>query len=145
MAVLVEMLSIVIRMQAIEEKYPGGFPALERDPPNFTLCSDGELVRVGFMSPRDTDLYIQDLENLGFVHQQDGEATDLVVMDQLQGPLLPCSWAEFGYIEFNTDPPRRVTACRAAGSRVDSFHVPDGWSRDRLLSASYVFKKLVKK
>lgn len=141
MAVLVEMISVILHAQAVKDKYPGGLPALERDPPNFTLCSDGELVRVGFMSPRDTEIFIQDLEKHGFIYQQDGDAADLVVVDQLQGPLLPCSWVEFGYVEFNGDPPRRITACRAAGSPNQNFHVPDGWRHVKLLEVSYLFKK----
>lgn len=56
MAVLIEAISVVVRKDAIEKRFPGGWDSFLDEIPNNTLCTDGELVRVGFMSPQDVML-----------------------------------------------------------------------------------------
>ncbi len=55
MAVLVEALSIVVKLSSIELKYEGGWEAFKDAVPNTTLCWDDELTRVGFMVPSDAN------------------------------------------------------------------------------------------
>ena len=51
MAVIIEGLSVVISVDTIEARYPGGLEAFEANAPNANCCQDGELARVGFMAP----------------------------------------------------------------------------------------------
>ena len=45
MAVLVEGISVIVRRDAVESKYRGGWKGLIADVPNSTLCMDEELIR----------------------------------------------------------------------------------------------------
>ncbi len=59
MAVLVEGISLVVRLEALQEKIPGGWEAFRSSVPNSTLCADGEVARVGFMSPADVEAFVR--------------------------------------------------------------------------------------
>jgi hypothetical protein len=61
MSVLAEAISVVIRVDAIEHRFPGGLEGLRRTVPNQTFCCDGELARVGFMDPADAEAYVAGL------------------------------------------------------------------------------------
>lgn len=139
MAVLVEGISVIVRLAAIHGKYPGGWAAFRDAAPNSTLCCDNELARVGFMSPDDTTTFVLKLESLGFVYVQDGQAQDLVVADQRRGLAVPCSWVEFGRISFGGGPNRQVAACRLTGSQGHQLFTPDGWAYEDSLSACHIF------
>jgi len=67
MAVLVEAVSVIIKASAIQEKYPGGWKKFKANLPNRTMCTDGELIRVGFMVPGDARAFVRELESFGFV------------------------------------------------------------------------------
>jgi len=82
MTVLVEGISVIIKREVIERKFPGGWQAFVRDVPNQTLCADDELARIGFMLPNDVQSYISHLENFGLIFQQNEQAVDMVVADQ---------------------------------------------------------------
>lgn len=47
MAVLVEAISIIIKRNVIEEKFPNGWEGFILEAPNGSLCADDELARVG--------------------------------------------------------------------------------------------------
>jgi hypothetical protein len=61
MAVLIEAISVAIRQETLEAKYPGGIEGFVRDVPNQTFCADSYLARVGFMTPVDVEGYIRQL------------------------------------------------------------------------------------
>ena len=82
MAVLVEAISVIVRRDAIESKYLGGWDAFEKDSPNATLCADEHLARVGFMTPVDVESFIKYLVSYGLVFLDSGKAKDIVVADQ---------------------------------------------------------------
>jgi len=54
MAVLVEAISVIVRRDAINRSYDGGWAGFLSHVPNNTLCADHELARVGFSGDRDT-------------------------------------------------------------------------------------------
>lgn len=130
---------MVIRSSAIEDKFRGGEEAFLRTVPNDTLCSDTELFRVGFMTPADVGVYIEMLVENGLVHVENGEALDLVVVDQMRGFTTPCSWAEAGRIPMNNEKTQVITACRLKGSTIEVLMHPDGWKYEESLSCSYGF------
>ena len=69
MAVLCEALSVVIRTGSVKEKFDGGFSGFLDKIPNKTYCSDGELERIGFLSPTEIGEFIAVLETSGLTFQ----------------------------------------------------------------------------
>ncbi len=139
MAVLVEAISVVIRADALLPAFDDDWEAFQRTVPNSTLCADGELVRVGFMAPDDAEGYVKQMERRGLVYSEGGAAKHLVVVEQQRGPLVRCDWVEFGHIDLDGDPKRRVAACRLTGSKVTRVVTPDGWTFEESLSATFGF------
>ena len=139
MAVLIEAISVVIKAEVIEKRYPGGWSAFAASPPNQTLCSDGELTRTGFMNPSDVEAFIDSLGQYDILYQKEGSARDVVVVDQMRGLLLSCPWIEFGHVNLDEDPRQRVAACRLSGGKSDKIVTPEGWTFGRSLSSSYGF------
>jgi hypothetical protein len=130
MSVLVEAISVIVRVDAIHEKFPGGWIGFKDLIPNQTLCSDNELARVGFMTPEDAKNFVNWLESAGLIYHDGGKAKDLVVVDQLRGPMVSCDWVEFGHVGGN----ERVAACRLTGSMQAVLMRPEGWSFEGSLS-----------
>lgn len=131
MAVLVEALSVVIKATRIDEAYPGGWEAFAAEAPNDTLCSDGSVVRLGFMTPADVRACIRGLEARGLVHLTDGRAEDIVVVDQRTGPVDRCDWIQFGKMRGDRGD---VSVCRLAGTGDETFVTPANWTFENSLS-----------
>lgn len=138
MAVLVEAITLVIRSDALLAAFDD-WQAFKQTVPNATLCADGELVRIGFMTPEDARHRVQALESRGLRYIEGGQAKDMVVVDQLRGPLVMCDWIEFGRIALDDAGKQQVAACRLAGSRSNTLMKPDGWTYQDSLSRSYGF------
>jgi hypothetical protein len=135
MAVLVEGISVVVRLDAIAQKVPGGWNAFKERVPNQTLCADNELARVGFMTPDDVKSFVSSLQGLGLIYREGDAALDMVVVDQLIGPLVPCVWIEYGH----TGDKERVAARRLAGSSQTVLMRPEGWKYEGSLSQTHGF------
>lgn len=138
MAVLVEAISVILRADAVLRVFNDDWEAFMALVPNDTLCADGELVRVGFMTPDDTEAWIAGLERRGLVYLREGRAVDLVVVDQLRGPVAPCDWLEFGHMHDDAAGVS-VAAARLAGGAETSLVSPPGWEYERSLSRSFGF------
>ncbi len=136
MAVLVEGISVIVRRAAIDAHFPGGWNGFARNAPNRTLCADADLARVGFMSPDDVKSFVQDLERHGLKFSDGKLAVDLVVVDQVMGPTIPCSWVEFGSVQLKDG---KVSACQLAGSRDRNVACPVGWKYSGSLSEKFGF------
>lgn len=139
MAVLVEGISVILRTDAVLAAYAGDWDKFVSDVPNSTLCADGELLRVGFMVPDAVRDFVAHIEQRGLRYLRNGIAGDLVVVDQLRGPLSPCDWIEFGHVSLGGDPHKRVAACRQKGSTLAQVICPEGWTFEYSLSASFGF------
>ena len=55
---------------SIDKYFKGGWVKFQNDVPNSTMCTDGELVRVGFMSPTGVQEYVESLEIGGLQFQE---------------------------------------------------------------------------
>jgi hypothetical protein len=77
MAVLVEGISVVVRLDAIQQKVPGGWNAFKDHVLNKTLCADNELARVGFMTPDDVKSFVSSIEGLGLIYREGDAAVDI--------------------------------------------------------------------
>lgn len=139
MAVLIEATSVVIRADALLEAFEGDWEAFKAIVPNDTLCADTELVRIGFMMPQDVKAFVGELATFGLVYLDRGVARDLVVVDQQRGPMVRCDWIEFGHVDVNRDPAKRVAACRLKGSPRMVIETPVGWTFEGSLSQTFSF------
>lgn len=149
MAVLVEAISVIVRRDAIAERFSGGWRQFLAIVPNSTLCSDDDLARVGFMSPTDVEAFVRRLEKGGLTFAYDGQAVDIAVVDQMRGPTMPAEWLEFARLSLG-ERENRVAACWlfdepriAAGIHMPAkgmaLATPDGWTYDGSLSANFKF------
>ena len=66
MAVLVEGFTIVVRIEAIEARYPGGWDAFWREAPNESGCCDDDLVAFSFATRPKFRAWLEQLERRGF-------------------------------------------------------------------------------
>jgi hypothetical protein len=90
MAVLVEAISIIVRLEAIASRYDGGRAAFVVNVPNRTPCCDNELAGVGFMNPDDCKAFVHWLGRKG-IPFENGAGPDVVVADQLCGITPACA------------------------------------------------------
>lgn len=134
MPVLVEANSVIIRVAAIQEKFPGGMEAFERLVPNRTLCCDNELARVGFMTPLDVTIFEEQLQQRGLLYLENGHAVDFVYASQMQGLTAHSTWAEYGRVTLNRNPAQIVSACRLTGSLQMQLFTPEGWQFEGSMS-----------
>ena len=126
MSVVAEALSVVIQNATLERSFPDGLDGYRRHCPNATLCSDGRLTRVGFMSPHDVNAFCRSLRDLfGFaLVDEQGAFVDIAVVDQMTGPTATCSWLEF---EVTAE---GVSHCWLSGTPQGELAVPEGWTAE---------------
>ncbi len=137
MSVLIEGISVVIRVEAIEHTVAGGVPGVAQAAPNGSFCSDGELVRLGFTDAAGASSYVAELEAAGLVPADGGAACDLVVVDQQAGFCMRCDWAEVVEVVLDEERGRSVMACRARGSQ-GPLRTPAGWDYETSLTHNRV-------
>lgn len=130
MAVLIEGISVVIRVEALRARFPGGWQGFLQIVPNRTLCADGEIARLGFMEPENAEALVTRLQQGGLVFLRDDEFVDLAVVQPPQTPAARCPWLEFARVPLNGNPAEQVYAGRLAGSALDNVVTPSGWSFD---------------
>jgi hypothetical protein len=139
MAVLAEAISVIVRLDAIARVMEDDWSRFVEIVPNRTLCCDNELARVGIMSPQDVEAFVRVLEGRGFQYRDpEGAAVDLVVVDQMRGPAVPCEWIEWGTIRMNTAG-EKVTVCRRNDGKEQQLYTPEGWTFEGSLSQRFGF------
>ncbi|MGA2404742.1 MAG: hypothetical protein ABSG91_24080 [Syntrophobacteraceae bacterium] len=149
MAVLVEAISVIVRRDAINKRFSGGWHRFESTVPNSTLCADDDIARVGFMSPADVEVFVRLLENGGLTFLHDRHAVDIAVVDQLRGPTSPADWLEFSIVELGGSG-NKVAACWLfEGERMGrgihfptkglALATPPGWRYENSLTAKFKF------
>jgi hypothetical protein len=148
MAVLVEGISVIVRRDSIGSRLNGGWNHFLANIPNQTLCFDDEIARVGFMTPRDVEIFTDLLISQGLVFLKDREAIDIAVVDQLQGPTTSCHWLEFMRTDYQGD--GEILVCWFfEGERPYEgiylknknmeLHFPNGWNYESSLSKQFKF------
>ncbi len=111
MPVACEFIDIVVPIDRIDEKYPGGFAAFKRENAQMfggRLWHDRFLLRDGAMSPADAQYAVQSWEKFGLIGQTsiNGQLHwgDVCVVESMfGGPTLPCAWIRY-------DPERRCVS-----------------------------------
>ena len=123
MAVLIEDLNLIVRVETLEQKYPGGIEQYRRDLANDGFCCDGLITRVGSPARSDIDLMLDRLQEHGLVLRDEKGMRDIAVVSELRGMPDRCDWLEYA--------PRHksVPAAFLVGSDPDKLlAVPTGWS-----------------
>lgn len=143
MAVLVEAISVVVKVSSILDNYRGGWEAFKKDCPNKTLVSDGELVRIGFTDPRHARLLVERFKMVGFTFAGDAKESDFCVVDQLSGATTACDWIDVGTVPVDGDDAHLVTAARLKGGRSKAMMKPEGWKFEGSISQKPNFVKAV--
>ena len=130
MAVFCEFISVIIRKDSIEKYYPGGWNNFAMSGGRH-LCCDGEIVRIGSMSPQDAYLDIQNLKSNGLQYNQSLDNStsirkidDVVILDQFVGHDESRDWLEFGDTVFNG---KKYFSCWLKGSRIETLAFPLGY------------------
>ncbi len=103
MAVELEFINVIVRIDAIREKFPGGWGAFLQDF-GWRIGSigwyDDHLYREGAMNPEDTKCLVDQWIDLGLqVYREENgkpvEWIDICVTDTFFGPTLKCDWLQF--------------------------------------------------
>lgn len=131
MAVLVEAFSVVMRVSAILDRFFGGPRAFTELVPNRTLCTDGELYRVGFMSMEDVDFFVTQLFKAGLAGASDTEieSPDVALASQDGSMIFPCSWVELS--QYPVDEGKHlVWGCKLKGGKSEHLAVSEHWTYD---------------
>ena len=138
MAVLIEAFSVIVRVQAIRDKYFGGVKAFMDDIPNSTFCTDGSLGRVGFMSLDDAFFFSAELMKKGLGSLRgDRENTDIAYAVQDVGLIDECSWLVVERLSIDAHD-HEVTACSLVGESQQGLSVPKDWSYEQYASLTSV-------
>lgn len=131
MPVLIEALSVVIRLDRLKAKIPANSPVVGQMASHPSFCADGELVRLAFMRPDDVADFVGDMEGLGLVHVVEDangrRAQDLAVVDQLAGPTVAAAWLEIRHVDLEPDGFQPVATARLADSKETRTVFPKGW------------------
>ena len=128
MAVLIEAINVVVKIQTLSERFPGGIEGFQDACPNRSFCADDHLARVGFLQPAEMEAFANKLEELGLTGIKDGQCVDFAVIDQVQGPIAPCAWFEWG---------RHADGFNLgwlAGTKPGTVVVPQGWTLEDSLN-----------
>ena len=129
MPVLAEATSVIIRRKAIDEKFSNGWEGFQRIVPNSTLCFDEELVRVGFMSPQDVQVFVAKLQEQGLTFLEDNKAIDIAIVDQQRGLTTECEWLMFIHLKINESGDKVATCWLIPEERIPvaGIHMPTNW------------------
>ena len=132
MSVLVEGISVIVRLETLKTKYPGGPMRYWLNCPNKTFCADGTLARIGFMAPCDVRVWIDILEEHGFIAvDKRDHFVDLAVVDQLEGPTRSCDWLESGVHKDG------YALAWLKGTEPARAHFPRNWKLETSLSMHF--------
>jgi len=133
-SVLIEGISVVVRNETLEEKYPGGVDAYRLHVPNRTFCTDGVLTRVGFMVPIDVGFWVRILQKRGLLWvDSEKRFRDIAVVDQLAGPTSTCDWLVY---ERQFDGPNYAWL---SGTEPGELAVPRDWCYEESLSKDFIY------
>ncbi len=137
MTVLVEGVSVIIKLEAINRIIPDGWEGFRQHVPNFAWSKDDNIVRLGFLDGDEAKEYAKKLESLNLVYQGSEGAQDFALVDQIYGITSRCNWLEYGHLDINNDPNKKVAACRIAGTQDETIVLPHGWKYENSLTAEY--------
>lgn len=142
MAILIEAWSVVVRRDAIEARFDGGWEGFLRAVPNRSLCLDAKLARVAFMALSDAEAYVGFLASHGLIPTNDTQWLDMVVLNHVTGLEEPAPWLK---TSTTTLKPGQIVLVAWLPIRADTasvtylptdFAAPPGWTYETSLYAN---------
>lgn len=137
MAVAMEFINVIVRIDAIRKKFSGGWQGFLQDFDGRIGSIgwfDDHLYREGAMNPQDTKRLVEQWKGLGFdVYREDNgqpvEWLDICVAESLFGSSLKCDW-----LDFTDDRHAAYLAGTAPGEIITRDHFADfnwiNWLRE---------------
>jgi hypothetical protein len=98
-AVSIAFYSVVARNSTITERFPGGMDGDADARPNASFCTDGNVARVGFMAFDDANAHVEWLRSFGFVISPETSDSEIAIVREDKGHLLPCNWLQLGSVD----------------------------------------------
>ena len=99
MAVQLEFINLIVPIETIKAKYPGGWEACledHKDALGGRIWYDDYLFRDGAMNPMDMQFLIECWNSMGFETKREVDGTivwqDVCVADFINGNSRPCDW-----------------------------------------------------
>ncbi len=126
MPILIEDMTVVVRREILDRKWPGGANAFLEIIPNASRCDDGALVGASFDKFGDANRLLGQLQDAGFEVCTRGEWRDAAMVLQRSLPERWCAWLELALVELY--PGARVLAARTESSTSTDIAVPQGWT-----------------
>jgi len=114
MSIAILMYTVVTKLEAINEKYPGGVTEYSTSP---YVWHDNYIVGSSFMNGYDVDDHINHLMKYGLSFDSK-QYSDIAVVDQARGILTKCDWLDFG----QTDNEQSI--CWLTGTLPDHTVIP---------------------
>jgi hypothetical protein len=108
MSILVEAITVIFRNATADALIEGGVATIRDNPPNNTYRTDGVLSAVGFMTPEDTEHFVERLKDVGFRFIEKGKSMDIAVCDQNRGFTANCEWLGTNGQHLNNIKPRHL-------------------------------------
>lgn len=117
-SILLDPISVVARMQALEVRFPGGVDGFAREFSNGSFRRDAEITAVSYLATADAQSVVSQLvaEGLNFGERV---AEDIAVFDAAGTLWLPCLWLEI------IENPDGLPIGRLVGSTDTDISVPD--------------------
>lgn len=132
MAIAILTCAVIVPVEVLERKWPGGEAGYRAAAPNKTYRCDGHLAAVEFMTPGDTECWVQrTLKPAGLRFPEKGAERDAVVADSHEGLTTPCSWLDFRRLD-------NWAEARLKGVPDTPLTGPPGWSPEAEPDTHYV-------
>ena len=137
MPVLCTFISVIIRRDSIDKYFQGGWQRFVLELPNYSMCTDGELVNVGFMNPNAVLSYIEFLKSEGLQYEQSSNdqsktrsIDDVDVVDRFDSDSDKRDWIEFGDKTFND---QKSFCCWLKGTTKKTLAIPNSYNKGEVV------------
>jgi len=121
MALLIEAYRVIIKLSALEDKYPGGLEELKYKIPSEVVYKDDDLLAVGFVNRDYSDLFTDILFCKGL------NQNEVASVSQNFGLFYPASWLEFSKLRMDEGGYIVKVAHLNDEKPVNDFMAPTGW------------------
>ncbi len=121
MALLVEAYRVIIKLPAIEDKYPGGLEELKYRIPSEVVYKDDDLLAVGFVNRDYSDLIHKYNEDKGL------NQNEVACVSQNYGFIYPASWLKLSKLRMDDGGNVVKVAYLNDEKPVYEFVAPTGW------------------
>ncbi|MFF4575680.1 hypothetical protein [Streptomyces sp. NPDC001410] len=133
MSVVIEALTVVVPQARVGAGYPGGLAGYQAHCPNATWRCDGLLTAISFMVPEDVEAFVLQTERMSRLsfRSEQGTSVDIAVVDQHDGPTLPCPWLSFEVR------PEGYAVASLIGASPTALATPQGWTLEQARTLTF--------